>query len=213
MNIMIPVSGGIDSGYLLAHALYANYDVIPIIFDDKIPCKEMEAAYNLCKYYSIIPTILDIPNLNLLRVTYDITNSSNSQQKAMENVDYFSGYKFLMYSTTLSYAGALGNVDEIWWGINAWNDHFIDELKSTADEFNLFWRKSYPELNIPKFAYPIYDLQKYEVLLKADEIGFPFHLCWSCFNDEVTTPCGVCLGCLSLREAMEKAIAEKNHAK
>ena len=204
MNVIIPISGGLDSGFLLALAVDKEYNVIPVIFDDKVPCKEMEAAHNICNYYGVTPTILDIPDLNLLRVQYKISNSSSSQKKAMENVDYYSGYKMLMYSTTLAYAGALGDIDEIWWGINSWNDHFVDELKTTADSFNDMWRKSYPELNIPKFSYPIYHLEKFEVVKYADMLGFPFQLIWSCFNDDVAKPCGECLGCKALKEAFEK---------
>ncbi len=201
MKVLIPVSGGIDSGYLLAYAHYKRYDIIPVIFGNNLNSKESIAAKDICKYYHIEPIILDMPKLDQLTIK-DFKVSSKEQGEAVRHIDYYSGWKVLMYSTTLAY-GAAHNVDEIWWGISKWNNHFKDELKNSAILFRKTWKKLYPELKIPKFKFPIYKYDKTTVIAKCVEIGFPIEFSWSCFRDFIDEPCGECLGCIDRKDSID----------
>lgn len=211
---IIPVSGGIDSAYLVARAINDGHEVHMVYFDDgDNEHSEARAAHNVISHYlfnslmsNAVPNVfaraLAIPKLSLLSVKYDIQYQSDRQREAMVDIDYWSGYKALMYSTTLAYGGAIG-ADAIEFGVYDWNDHFADEIPDNARAFEATWRTLYPDLKIPSIEFPLMGRTKYNILLDAKELGVPLGKTYSCFKDN--GPCGTCMGCTHRAEEFAAA--------
>lgn len=206
-KVIIPVSGGIDSAYLISLALSQGHEPYLAVIDYEHNNNiEFIAALNICNHFGLPYVVLPIPHLDLLTVKYPWNFSSDNQRVAHEGGSpYWSGFKSLMYSVCLSYGGAIG-ADEIWWGVYEWNDHYVDELPESATKFRDVWATLYPELKTPTMAFPLMGHTKAEIIKQAHDLGTPLHLTWSCFHcgtDLYDTHCGVCPGCVHRRESFK----------
>lgn len=208
MNIIIPVSGGIDSAYLIDLAKSKGYTphLIAIDYGNKNTV-EFTAIHDIANHHNLPITLLPIPSVDLLTVKYDWQFSSSRQQEAHEGGSpYWSGYKCLMYAVCLAYGGAIG-ADEIWFGVYEWNDHYIDELPESAYDFQETWALLYPELKVPLITFPLLGSTKADIIRNATSLGTPLHLTWSCFHYENgNTPCGTCPGCVHRAEGFSSVM-------
>jgi 7-cyano-7-deazaguanine synthase len=212
-KIIIPVSGGIDSCYLLWSAQYsANFEIYPVEFDDgnmdhiesRTARLFVEHARQQTRPAITHPmTSLAIPKLDLLKVQYPIEHATPTQARAMQDIPYWSGFKALFYATTLAFGGAIG-ASEVQWGTQEWNDHFLDEYPSFAQNFRNTWASMYPDLDIPMFMFPLMGKSKVDIVYAASKMHMPFERTWSCFGDG-PHQCGRCLGCQQRQEAFHQA--------
>lgn len=209
MKVIIPVSGGIDSAFLISLALSKGHTPYLVVIDyEHNNNVEFMSALNVCNYFGKPYVVLPIPHIDLLTVKYTWSFSSDRQQEAHEGGSpYWSGFKSLMYSVCLSYGGAIG-ADEIWWGVYEWNDHYVDELPESAHKFRDTWASLYPELKVPHMAFPLSGFNKPDIIRLATELETPLHLTWSCFNcgtDSTDIHCGICPGCTHRKESFDLA--------
>jgi 7-cyano-7-deazaguanine synthase len=208
VKIIIPVSGGFESGFLLHKALLEGHEVFPVEFDDgDMEHIENHTARSLVDYlfkkHCHPMTSLRIPERKHLKVQYPLELLHQSHDGSMKDMTYWSGFKTLFYATTLAFGGAIG-ADEIQFGVSKGNDRFQEGSPEMAYKFRDTWVLLYPELKIPKITFPLMGRKKYQVLLEAAGLGFPFEKTWSCFGDG-PEPCGECLGCKHRKESFEEA--------
>jgi len=78
-KIYIGLSGGIDSEYVFRKFKFYDVPFTPVIVYSKCYEKESSIAFDICKEYNIIPTILNIDEQNvLMRSKLDIKDKLNS---------------------------------------------------------------------------------------------------------------------------------------
>ena len=204
MKIVIPVSGGIDSAYLLVLAKEQAHEVVPVfIKDHDVLSYENQAAFKVCRHLmGKDPVILPIPTCEQTVVQYPIEHPHLNTQ----DLTYWAGYKASIYHATLAYGSAIG-ADQVWFGTYTWNDHFVDELPANAHKFRNVWAELYPELKVPTFEFPLMGSNKVETIKKLAALDFPFEITYSCFGDYANgIRCGECLGC----QDRQKSFAEAN---
>ena len=87
-------------------------------------------------------------------------------------------------------------------------DDFLYYLKFYFDAFNkVIERGTKPETNI-KIITPVIRLSKAEIIKEGKNLNAPFHLTWSCYQNE-DEACGVCDSCaLRLRGFQQAGIED-----
>lgn len=206
MKIIVPVSGGIDSAYLVWLAYSENHEVTALIFDDgdseHVENRSAFAIATIANYSGVVKDVrvMPLPYLKGLEVCYPIKLNEHAEPlQSNEGAKYWSGYKGLMYANALSLGGAIG-ADQVWWGVYRWNKHYQDEQPESAEAFQNVWKTMYPELHVPVMHFPLWDCDKSDIIRKAKSLNVPLHLTISCFQPKGSTHCGVCQGCIHRKE-------------
>lgn len=197
MKVVIPLSGGMDSAYLLYKCINDGYEPFPLIFDDSYgnatirdktikPAIRILQAANLARKVEIIPFF-----------------PTNVYKKEDGYFGYTPGRNLSLVMAALSYGEFVG-ANQIWLGFNAsQEDYYNDQRLETFQQLASLYEETYHyKIDV---LFPIADLTRTEVLLAGTELGVPFKHTVSCIETPLPINCGRCERCLQRKQAYIEA--------
>lgn len=192
---IILLSGGLDSIVSLA-VCKEKYNIVKAIHFNygQIAAKREIAAFkNICKYYDINGSLIDLKWL--AELTENNETISNDSKKY-----WIPNRNALFINIAACFAESL-NCDFIIIGANKteaedFKDNSSDFVKSANKLFK------YSTQNNVKLAAPLINLDKNEIIKKALELKVPLNLIWSCYHNK-EKHCGKCPSCLILKQALK----------
>ena len=222
MRALVLFSGGLDSTTCLAMAVKKfgseNVTALSIFYGQKHK-KEIEAAQNIAKFYSVELITLDLGKIfsysdcSLLEgSSNEIPEGSYEEQLKETNGSPVSTYVPFRNGLFLSSAASIAlskNCSVIYYGVhsddaagNAYPDCSVDFNEAMGRAIYL---GSGNELTIEA---PFVSLTKADVVKKGLELGVPYELTWSCYAGD-DKPCGKCGTCIDRQKAFaENGIAD-----
>jgi 7-cyano-7-deazaguanine synthase len=206
-------SGGVDSTTCLSIAIdelgAENVSTVSIFYGQKHN-KELEQAEKIAEYYGVTNYQIDLSevmrynkNCTLLSNNHqEIDHSSYAEQieKSKDGIinTYVPFRNGLMLSSAASLALSIYPDDEIdiYLGTNA-DDVAVATYADCSEEFTNAIGQA---INIGTYGKvslrtPLVNLSKAEVVREGLELGTPYELTWSCYEDG-ETPCGTCATCI-----------------
>lgn len=197
MRVVIPLSGGMDSSYLVYLARYQNHDTHPIILDDSygkigVRDKGITPALNIMREAGLQSRIHVIPFF-----------PTSVHKIADEKYGYTPGRNMSLALAALSYADFV-TADEVWLGFAGDQEGFYsDQKQSMFDALAKLYNGTYGTRL--KIALPLADMTRKDVVEEGTKLGVPFELTVSCVQTPIPVNCGVCPRCLARREAFRQA--------
>ena len=204
-NVVLILSGGLDSSTLLYKLLNEGHNVTALSFNyGQKAAIELERAHEICQMNGVKHFVFDIQNIVDL-LSSSLTDEDNDNVQEPSNTVVPSRNTILLELAT---AFAISNdLDEVYYGAIKAD---IGDYPDTTPEF----LKQINELNkvnnyeyIPVCA-PFINTDKKDVVKLALELGVPIEKTWSCYVNNDGTPCGECFSCKSRIKAIEDAKKE-----
>ncbi|MBS3816045.1 MAG: 7-cyano-7-deazaguanine synthase QueC [Candidatus Thermoplasmatota archaeon] len=211
---VILLSGGLDSSTTLGIADNEHEELYALTFlYGQKHDKEIESAKKLAEHYSVEEhKILDIPLAEIGRSSL-LEGGEEIPQNLEEDIGedipstYVPARNIILLSYGLSYAESI-DADAVYIGANARDysgypdcrPEFYESFENMARDGT----KRGVEGNPIELKYPLIDMTKGEIVEKADEIGVPLHLTWSCYEGEEKA-CGRCDSCKLRLKGFEEA--------
>lgn len=196
---LVLLSGGLDSAVCLYLAVKSCGSVVALTFNyyDR-RMAEKNAARRLAEYVGVKLISLD---LEFLREASDNDMQSASLLRAPSV--YIPARNIIFYGIAAHYAERM-QTSRIYGGhIKVDMQQFQDASKLFFEDMNTILRRSMRDGSI-QICTPLIDLEKHEVLRLGSNLGVPFHLTWSCYENG-PKPCGKCHACLERGQAFSKA--------
>lgn len=176
-DLLILLSGGVDSSVILA--MYRNLNRDTVFFDYDQPHKvEVESAIKQSEIEGVPLSIHKLPSL----------------RKANDVV--FCGRNALMLSYSFALAQSNG-IPKVAIGTNK-SDHerfpdcrpdFLQAMSCVAQAYGV------------ELLHPLSGKSKSEVVKMAEELGVNLKETWTCYNPDEGKQCGKCYSCLGLKDA------------
>ncbi len=202
----ILLSGGMDSGVLLAWASKQYDEVHALSFDygSKHATRELEMAEKLAKAYGASYTKVKLPFINelftsaLLQSGAEIPEGSYAEgNMACTVVPYRNG---IMLSIAAGYAESHA-IDTLLIAAHAgdhpvYPDCRVEFLNAAADAIRL------GTSNGVHIEAPFARIDKAEIARRGRELNFDFSQTWSCYKG-LEKHCGRCATCLERRQALQ----------
>ncbi len=201
---VVLLSGGLDSSTTLgiANVEYEELHALTFLYGQKHD-KEIRSAKKLAEHYSVIEhKFLDIPlsdigRSSLLHGGEEIPDHEEGEIGEDIPSTYVPARNIIFLSYALSYAESI-EADAIYIGATA-RDYsgYPDcrpEFYEAFEKMAAKGTKRGVEGDPISIEYPLIDMTKEEIIKKADEIGVPLHLTWSCYRGEEKA-CGECDSC------------------
>ena len=201
---VVLLSGGLDSSTTLgiANVEYEELHALTFLYGQKHD-KEIRSAKKLAEHYSVIEhKFLDIPlsdigKSSLLHGGEEIPDHEEGEIGEDIPSTYVPARNIIFLSYALSYAESI-EADAIYIGATA-RDYsgYPDcrpEFYEAFEKMAAKGTKRGVEGDPISIEYPLIDMTKEEIIKKADEIGVPLHLTWSCYRGEEKA-CGECDSC------------------
>lgn len=201
---VIVLSGGPDSATVAYWAKAQGHEIYPITFKyGQIAVKETEAAQKIAKSLGKSTKIIDLSNLK--NIFGDVTALCNTDIPLTSEftapiIVPFRNAIFL--SVAVAYSVSVG-ADKIFYGAQGSDEPFYPDCRK---EFYKAFEKAAKlgtcqEIIIQApFSYMI----KSGVIKKANELGVPLDLTWSCYLDGANH-CGKCESCVNRKKAFQQA--------
>jgi 7-cyano-7-deazaguanine synthase len=196
---LVLLSGGLDSAVCLYLALKSCSSVVGLTFNyyDRREA-EKNAAHRIAAAANIRLISL---SLEFLREASD--NDLQSASLLQAPPVYIPARNIVFYGIAAHYAERM-QASRIYGGhIKADVEQFQDASKNFFDEMNAVLKRSMRDGSIQIYT-PLIDLEKHEVLMLGSNIGVPFQLTWSCYENG-PEPCGKCHACIERKQAFNKA--------
>jgi 7-cyano-7-deazaguanine synthase len=206
MNCIVLLSGGMDSGTLLALAK-VNFDKVSALSIDYAQRhkRELNSAVKLAQHYNVRHKILDVSNINALLQGSSLTSDDISvphghyADESMKLtvvparntilLSIVAGWAISMGFTHVAYAAHAG-------------DHaiypdcrpkYVEAMQGVFDVFH-YWPI--------KLWTPFLEVNKSEILRIGLEHNVPYELTWTCYDPQGTDlACGKCGSCTERLEA------------
>ena len=192
---VILLSGGLDSivslavcrkKYNIVKALHFNYGQTAVK-------KEITAFKNICKYYGVESSVID---LNWLA---EITDGNT--EKSGSSKDYWIPNRNALFANIAACFAEKLNCDFVIIGANKTEaEDFKDNSQDFVKAANKLFKNS--TQNNVKLTAPLINSDKDEIIKKAIELNVPLNLIWSCYYNE-EKHCGKCPSCLLLKKALK----------
>lgn len=213
-KVLVLVSGGVDSATCLAMAVekYGNENVIALtIFYGQKHDKEIRSAHEICKYYNIKQTELDLEYIfqgsscSLLSHSDEqIPEESYAEQILKTNGRPVSTYVPFRNGLFLSAAASIALSNEC--SILFYGAHADDAAGSAYPDCSVDFYNAMNEAISEgsgkqlRLEAPFITWSKADVVKKGLEMGVPYQLTWSCYNGG-DKPCGKCGTCIDRENA------------
>ena len=208
---VILLSGGLDSFVSLA-AAQNNYDIkLALTFDygQRAADDEIKASKKICEIYNIEHKVIKLPFLG------NISNSAlnnNDENLEFDNLGINSmkavwvpNRNGLFLNIAACFCDSIG-YDAVIIGANkeeaaTFSDNSAEFCMAQENAFK------YSTLNGVRVIAPLIDLEKYEIINLAVQLGVDLSLLKSCYNasNSGKVHCGVCESCKRLRAAILKS--------
>lgn len=213
---LIVLSGGLDSAVTLAKSLKEYNIKLALFFNygQKALEKERIAAKELCKFFDIEFTEIELPWLKNITTTALVKSDANIPDINTQDLDtveiatqtkskvWVPNRNGLFLNIAASYADSYG-YDKIFIGANKEEgETFSDNSKDFIEAINK--ELEYSTQVKPKVVAPLINVNKQEIIELAKSINFPFNLIWSCYSNS-NKHCGQCESCKRLKRGLERA--------
>ncbi len=208
MKTVLILSGGLDSGVLLAKLVADGADVSALSFDyGQRHKRELSFAVAQSSYFDVPHRVVDLRSITPLlggssqtdaSVPVPLGHYAEESMKAtvvpnrnMIMLSIAAGYAISLKADTVAYAAHSGD-HAIYPDCRPEFVHWLNLAINGAD-----WHR----VNL---VAPFLALTKAEIVTLGDELGFPFDLSWSCYQGR-KRHCGECGTCTERRLAFELA--------
>jgi len=199
MKVVVLLSGGMDSGTLLAKAKLEGHTVVAlwVNYGQRAAEQELESAKRICQLYAIPLVTVNMSEYKLLTKFTSLT-APHTLEIETETHTVIPGRNMFLLSLAVTLAGRLG-FDVVWYGAQA-----IDTTYRDCHEY--FVRRmrqaSFYAYDIEIDA-PLVNMSKREIVRLADELHFPIEETFSCYHPlEDGSPCGTCPSCRKRENAL-----------
>lgn len=196
-KVVIPLTGGMDSSYMVYKALNMGLDVYPLIFDDSY------GGYSM-RDKTIKPAIRVLQQAGLAHKVHIIPFfPTNVHKLSDEHYGYTPGRNMLIAMSSVAYAEFVG-ADEVWLGFNASQEGFYpDQNQKMFDDISNLYESVYNfKVTI---VLPLLEMTRKEVVIWGTQLGVPFEETVSCVNTPISVNCGKCNRCKERKEAFKSA--------
>lgn len=217
MKALVLLSGGVDSstclGMIIKELGTQNVVALCAVYGQK-HTKELEAARNIAKYYSVelievdLIQIFSYSNSSLLsHSTEEIPHGAYNAQLAETKDDVVSTYVPFRNGLFLSVAASIALSKEcnvIYYGAHS-DDAAGNAYPDCSNEFNEAMNAAIYEGSGKKVRIiaPFVKMHKSDIVKKGLELGVPYELTWSCYEGN-NNSCGKCGTCIDREIAFEK---------
>lgn len=208
---IVLLSGGMDSALCLAMAAKNHQEIYTLFtsYGQKTYEAEKKAVKSLCQHFQVPRTNQKEVNLDFLK---QLGGSSLTDQKIQVDqhqdsdqnapTSYVPFRNSLILSMAVSWSEIL-KANSIYIGANELDaPGYPDCRPSYYQAFQeLIHQGSNPPY--PTIQTPIIHLTKEEIIQKGDDLGVPWELTWSCYQEN-QKPCGVCDSCYLRQKGFER---------
>lgn len=203
MNVVVLLSGGIDSTVALAHTIRSDDNsAMAVSFDyGQTHRRELQAAEKIAEHYDVFHKIIDIRSS--IPRTSALTGSSDIPETHATVVDAtcVPGRNLVMLSISIAHAASV-NAQAVVIGANAddragypdCRPDFINSIDKTS--------RICTEGAVGVWA-PLLRMTKTEIVKTGIDLDAPLHLTYSCYRG-TTEPCDRCGACQSRNEAIRE---------
>jgi 7-cyano-7-deazaguanine synthase len=216
---IVLLSGGLDSTVALADTLTRLPVVCALTFDygQRAAKKELQATRAIADHYHIPHRAIALPwlaellpqaltPLSVLKAHGLHTEAPLSEAALMDvNRVWVPNRNGLFLNIAASFAESL-QVSTIIFGANAEEGaDFPDNTPAFRDQLNAVF--AYSTLTGVTVETPMGDLHKTEIIQRGLELKVPFHLVWSCYENN-ERQCGKCPSCIRIKNAQDQIVAK-----
>ncbi|MCI0404995.1 MAG: 7-cyano-7-deazaguanine synthase QueC [candidate division Zixibacteria bacterium] len=198
---VVLISGGMDSVVALAMSLKEGFEPagLHLNYGQKTEKREERAFQQICDFYGIrrrmvvpLPYFKQIGGSSLTDEKIPVTTSGIDPTVIPSSYVPFRNAHALSIAT--SWAEVLGASRIVIGAVEEDSSGYPDcrEIFYKAFEKAIYLGTK-PESKI-EIAVPVIHFSKAEIVRKGSELGVPFHLTWSCYQNE-DVACGVCDSC------------------
>lgn len=212
---IVLISGGMDSAVCAGIAKETNYEIygLHINYGQRTEKRELKAFNDICDYYNAKDRlVVDISHLVAIGGS-SLTDKNMLVSKAnLESKEIPSSYVPFRNANILAIATSwaevisaeaifIGAMEEDSSGYPDCRKVFFQAFQETINTGT----KPETQINIQT---PIIDISKKDIIIQGSKIGVPFHLSWSCYQNEEEA-CGECDSCaLRLRGFSQANISD-----
>jgi len=214
-QVIISVSGGLDSTTLLAHYIDNGYDVIPVTFNygSKHNKWENKSINNIIDYYNSLDNV-ELPPLQTIDLTFinqlfksNLLLNNDNKIPFGEHYNSENIKKTVVPARNLIFASILaGYADSIGATMIAFGVHMDDHetYKDCRPEFldSLYESIILATENEIKLEAILTYMTKTDIVNLGNALKIPFELTRSCYCDSELS-CGKCSTCLSRLQAFK----------
>lgn len=212
-EVLLLLSGGIDSTTLLADLCNQNKQVHALSFDygqrhlQELSFAKMNALFYGVLSHHIIKIDLGPASFSNMLTNHQITpvNYKETPLKYTPNETYVPGRNLIMLSYAAAYAEA-NSLRDIYFAANADDgQHFPDCRELFISALNQLWTVC-PNTSDIKVNTPYIKLSKSEVIQKSNDLKVNLQHTLSCYAPISNKECGTCQSCILKQEAIKKLI-------
>ena len=187
-NVVICLSGGIDSVTLLHQIKREGHNVHAVMFDyHQRHVQELTFARHHCHLLEVLYTTIQVP---LLRGS-ELTDGNGGPVLPFRNA--------ILLGLAVNLADDAEAESVLFAANKSDAEMFPDCRPAFVDAMNATLRAC--ESPVAIFA-PFIDMAKWEIVKLARKLGVDLNQTWSCYRGGAQ-PCGKCLACKTRREALE----------
>lgn len=193
MNVVVLLSGGIDSTVALAHSIAKGHRCHAITFNyGQTHQKEIESATTIATHYKIPQTTIDLTHL--FKPKSAITGHAPIPDTHANQLDatYVPARNLLMLAVAAAHAENTGGTAVVI-GANAADQNAYPDCRpaflAAMDEATRFGT-----LNHVGVWMPLISMNKKQLITYGSRLQAPLHLTWSCYRsgDNQCGHCGAC---------------------
>lgn len=205
MKALVLLSGGMDSGVLLAQSLteFESVEAISFEYGSKHNRKELESAVLLAKKYDVTHTVIPLRFLDelfdssLLQGGESVPDGTYNQDNMRSTVVPFRNG--IMLAVAVGYAENL-QIDEVLIGSHS-DDHGVYPDCRTEFTEKFSEAASLGTYTGVRVRSPFTALSKSEIAAAGRQLDFDFSLTWTCYKGH-DFHCGLCAACNARKEAL-----------
>lgn len=200
-RVVIPLSGGMDSSFLMYNSVKKGYDTHPIILDDSYGKVGVRSK-------GIIPAINMVREAGLHHRLQVIPFFPTSTIKIADGkYGYTPGWNMAVALAALAYADFV-DADRVWIGLTAEADQsfYPDTKQSMFDALAGLYNATYKKQI--RIELPLIKMMRRDVITHGKGLNIPWELTISCVTTTVPMNCGVCPRCKERRQAFLAADVE-----
>lgn len=201
---VVLVSGGMDSCVTAAIAHSQGYELafLHLNYGQKTERRELKAFHDIADFYGVKKRlVVNVEHLKLIGGS-SLTDENIPVEKAdLKRKEIPTSYvpfrNANILSIAVSWAEVIGASKIFIGAVEEDSSGYPDCRKEFYRAFNEVIRlgtKAGVEGRPIEIVTPVIDMKKFEIVKKGVELGAPFHLTWSCYQNE-DVACGVCDSC------------------
>ncbi|MCI0329467.1 MAG: 7-cyano-7-deazaguanine synthase QueC [candidate division Zixibacteria bacterium] len=211
---VVLISGGMDSAVALGMTLKERFEAagLHLNYGQKTEKREVRAFKEICDFYGIekrlvvsLPYFRQIGGSSLTDEKIPVSTSGIDPQGIPSSYVPFRNAHGLSIAT--SWAEVLGASRIVIGAVEEDSSGYPDCREVFYKAFEQAIRLGTKPKTKIEIATPVIHFSKAEIVRKGSELGVPFHLTWSCYQNEEAA-CGVCDSCRLRLKGFEEAGVE-----